>query len=133
MKFYNKEHKERYEDVLSRMTSTDNYHTSVAYLMSLDDNCYKHINDLFDFEDDSIKADGLNKAWNTSTTLKVIRLAFNLWNGYCYDDNDEVDSNFCVDNIFNCSYAEYFYQAIKLRYPGCFQYDNIMFHVEHCL
>lgn len=120
IKFYNEEHKNRYENVISRMRATDSYHSSVAYLLSLDDNCYKHINDLFDFDDDSIKSDGLNKAWNTSTTLKVVRLAYNLWNGYCYNSVDEVDRNFCVDNIFCCSYAEYFYQAIRLRYSEYF-------------
>lgn len=120
IKFLNAHHKTNYEKLINKMNLKDDYHLPLAYLFSLNSDCYKHINDLFDFEDDSIKIDGLNKAWQTSTSLQTVRLAFNLWNGYCYDGNDEVDSNFCVNNIFCCSYAEYFSQAIKLRYPGCF-------------
>jgi hypothetical protein len=52
---------------------------------------------------------------------------FNLWNG-CHSDGEtytdrhgeevELPSyRYTVDEIFNCSYAPYYWQAIRLRYP----------------
>jgi hypothetical protein len=109
------------------MKYSDVYHISVAYLLTLDDITRKHFSDVFDIDDDCIKHDALKDHWQTSTTLKVTRLAYNLWNG-CTDDGDEyTDSEgyteplpsemYSVDNIFCCSYARYFFEAVKLRFP----------------
>ena len=118
IKFLSVQHKRNYEKLISRMKSEDEYHSPLAYLFSLNSDCFNHVNDLFDFEDDCIKLDGLNKAWQTSTSLQTVRLAFNLWNFNCfYNDDGEVDANFCVSNIFGCTYVEYFCEAVKLRYP----------------
>lgn len=121
MKFYDEQHKANYENLLGRMRRTDDYHLPLAYLFSLNSDCLKHINDLFDFDEDTIKPNGLKKEWQTGTSKQFTRLAFNLWNGYCYESETmEVDKNFCIDNIFCCSYAEYFFEAIRLRYPVYF-------------
>ncbi|MDD4509461.1 MAG: DUF6075 family protein, partial [Oscillospiraceae bacterium] len=64
--------------------------------------------------------EGLHCGWQTGTSKIICRLAFNLWNGYCYEeceDDQPVSAYYVTDNIFCCSYAEYFFEAIRLRYP----------------
>ncbi len=113
MLFIDSEHELLYNDVLDNMRKQDCYHRSLAYLMTLDAACRKHIEDLYDFKEDIILFDGLDKGWQTDTSVKTTLLAFNLWCSYM----DEVDKKLSApDNIFNCSYAPYYYEAIDLRF-----------------
>lgn len=113
MKFIDKIHEKLYKEICSRMRYLDCYHYSVAYLIALDKVLRDHIDAVFDFEEDVIKPKCLYMGFQTGTSLKTTRLAFNLWNGF----NQDLSSNFTVDNIFCCSYAPYYWQAIQLRYP----------------
>lgn len=94
------------------MQCGDCYHMALAYLFSLDNNCYHHIADVFDFQNDSIILTAFEKEWQTGTSLKVTRLAYNLWNNW----NDGT-SDYSVGTIFSCSYAPYFWEAIRIRFP----------------
>lgn len=129
IKFYNDEHEKAFNQLCEQMLNRkkesrlDEYHTAAAYLLTLDKECRKHIDDLFNFEIDGIRPEGINKAWQTGTSLKTTRLAFNLWNG-CTRDDDENGSHgmpasplYTPEEIFSCSYAGYFIEAIKLRFP----------------
>lgn len=127
MIFYNIDHEKNYEATLNLMKPKDCYHKSLAYLLTLDTVCYEHIRELFDFLDNSIIPEGLYAAWQTSTSKRTSRLAFNLWNGYCSDgetyiandgfEDDLPSSYYSVSSIFCCQYAPYYWEAIKLRYP----------------
>lgn len=124
VKFMNEEHENRYYGILSRMGNTDEYHRAVAYLLALDNDCYKHIDSLYDFVDHGIKPWGaLNQAWQTGTSVKTTRLIFNLWNTRCYDldaDSREIKESarkYTVDEIFSSGLAFWYFEAVKLRYP----------------
>ena len=115
--FLDQEHRALFNEICSTMSSRaalDEYHLAAAYLMSLDTVCRKHTSDIFDFEEDCIKAGGLFKEWQTGTSTKTTRLIFNLWNGYTSEDEAR---DYTPESIFACSYAPYYWQAIKLRYP----------------
>lgn len=123
IEFKNDNHYDRYCEVRELMggSSRDPYRAAVAYLIALDPVVYAGRTDVFDFEDGSVKHDGINKAWQTSTSSRTTRLAFNLWNGWCYDNDDDwtdnkPDMRYAVDNIFCGEYAEYYWQAIKIRF-----------------
>lgn len=126
-KFYDKEHENAFYNILNRMKNTDCYHQAVAYLFALDTVCRQHLDDLFDFDENLIKRDGLHNGWQTGTSTKTTRLAFNLWNGCSSDGDTYLDedgyksdlpsSAYSVAEIFCCSYAPYYYEAIKIRYP----------------
>ena len=98
-----------------------------AYLLALNEDCRSHINDLYDFEERVILPEGLDQDWQTHTSLKTTRLAFNLFNGYCYDGqtytdtegykNDLPSQYYCPVHLFACNYAPYYWEAIKIRYP----------------
>jgi len=119
--FMDWKHKDTFIKFLNKMRCSDFYHQSVAYLLSLDRVCRKHIEDIFDFKEDLIKLDCFDISWQTSTSVKTIRLAFNLWNSY-YSESD-VESCL-VDEIFCCLYAPYYFEAIKLRFPYYFCNDS---------
>lgn len=88
-----------------------------------------HIGALYDVKKDVIIFEGLNKPFQTSTSRKTTRLAFNLWDGSVYDsdppetyineDGEKVyipSEYYAPDNIFNCTYAPYYMEALKMRF-----------------
>ena len=128
--FRDEEHKKSYYATLELMRNSDCYRKAVAYLFTLDPICFEHIRDIYDFSEDCIAPDGLNKAWQTGTSKKTTRLAFNLWNGWCTDGETYIGSDgfeeslpscyFTPNNIFCCEYAPYYVEALKLRFPEYF-------------
>jgi len=141
--FAGKKHEDLFFELFKKMKRKDCYHGAAAYLLSLDPVIQDHINNVFDFKEDVIKPECLRAAWQTGTSKKTTRLLFNLWNGTFKDperpadedeeiktsrqriiDEDEAERERCrtsmyyaPDEIFSCSYAPYYWQAIQLRYP----------------
>lgn len=112
-------HKEHYEALRERILRdptayTDNYREALCYLLALNEDCYNHINDLYDFSEYAIIPDGINKAWQTSSSTKTTRLAFNLFTSSCMWCDEGTERYCAVDEIFNSSYAPYFVEAVKL-------------------
>lgn len=118
MKFRNEEHKQRFLQLLAQMKRQDAYHRSAAYLMAL---VPMVANDVFDFEEDAIKHEGLYAGWQTGSSRKATRLMFSLWNG-CYQDHaadnpEETSCYYTVDEIFcNYEYAPWFFEAVRIRF-----------------
>ena len=135
IKFCGKDHEDLFYTLFKKMKSKDCYHGAAAYLLSLDTVLKDHINRVFDFKEDIIKPECIYEPWQTGTSKKTTRLLFNLWNGKYkdierrFDDDEEMDEDeeqkriaysstyYTPDEIFCCSYAPYFWQAIQLRYP----------------
>ena len=107
IKFKNAQHEERYEKLRVRMKN-DVYRLPLAYLFALNDECYRHINDLYNFNSDSINPAGLETEWQTGTSLKFTKLAFNLYNGW---------EQCNVSDVFACSDGVYMLEAVKIRFP----------------
>jgi hypothetical protein len=124
MKYKNKKHEARYNEIIAKMRRDDVYHRSAAYLIALNEDCYRHISDIFSLVNDRINIEGLAKPWQTSGSLRATRLMFNLWNEFCYDDSEAdepaVSYSYTVSDIFNNEDAAYFFEAVKLRYPENF-------------
>ena len=130
MIFIDNEHEKFFHEIDNHMHSHDCYYRPVAYLIALDTVCREHIEDIFDFNDSCILPDCLNKGWQTGTSMKTIRLAFNLWNGYCTDGDtfinkygyeDELpSSHYTPDSLFCSEYAPYYFEAVKLRHSRFF-------------
>lgn len=116
--FRNERHEQEYEELCERMKYLDCYHRAMAYLITLDEVLRNHVMEIFDLKEDSIRSEGLDKAFQTDTSKQTTRLAFNLWNGFCYEaETNLISRYFTVDNIFNCNeYAQYYWQAIKIRF-----------------
>lgn len=116
MIFHDNQHEFTYQELCKHMKYLDCYHRSFAYLLSLDTVLRDHIEDVYDIQEDVIKPEGLEKAFQTGTSMKTTRLAFNLWNGYCSED-EQPSSYYTPEQIFSCqAYAPYYWQAIKIRF-----------------
>lgn len=123
MIYYDDKHLTAYENLLSRY-KTDVYYKALAYLLALDSSCREHLNDLFDFDHGLIKPEALAQSWQTSTSLKTTRLAFSLYTGglvWCPDDELRRCS---VPELFCCSLAPYYWEAIKIRFPEYTDYNK---------
>lgn len=120
------EHELFYKSCLERSIK-DVYRKSLFYCLGIDPNIRAHIERLYDFEDESIKLEGINEAWQTGGSTAVTRLAFNLYSGstpttYLYEESEEDRlqecSQYAVSDIFSRSICnmEYLIEAIKLRF-----------------
>lgn len=119
MKFRDDNHKKDYIELLQKMNASDGdvYRKALAYLITLDTVCSEYIERMYDFKERCIISECLAEEWQTGTSLKTTRLAFNLFNGglgWC----DEEDRRLVTPaEIFCCKYAPYYFEAVKLRYP----------------
>lgn len=125
-KFKDLDHHQFYEGMI-RMTHshTDPYRQALFYLLGLTIETRSHVRDLYDFDDNSICLEGLNKGWQTSSSIKLTRLAFNLYNGYSGDDEYDAARNYSPYFLFDTHLLPYFFEAAKLRYP---EYANLHTH-----
>ncbi|WP_025845213.1 DUF6075 family protein [Paenibacillus ehimensis] len=133
-KFKDLEHHQFYEGNI-RMTRSqqDPYRQALFYLLGLTSQTRRHIRDLYDFEESSIRLEGLQQGWQTSSTVKLTRLAFNLYNGYTGDAELGAPRNYSPYFIFDTGLLPYFFEAIKLRFPEYARiqvYDSIHFPQE---
>ncbi len=112
--FSNTEHQIFYTENIKSCKINDCFHRAFLYIMGLAPETRKNIRRLFDFKNDCVIPKGLQEEWQTDSSEKICRLAFNLWNGYI---DKECPKNSTPEKLFCCSYAPYFQEGIKLRYP----------------
>jgi len=118
--FASEDHKIHYEESINKCRRWDSYHQAFFYLIAACPITWSGLDDLFDFENDCIKPEGLYEPWQTGGTTKLCRMAFNLWNDFAGEDNDAA-AHYTPSNLFCCEFAPYFVEAIKLRYPEYFK------------
>ena len=99
----------------TRKTVEDPYRKALFYALGLTNETRKNIVNLYDFNEGVIILEGLQRPWQTGTSGRVTRLAFNLFNDYNGEGDESV--NFTPSNIFCDSLMPYLFEAIKLRYP----------------
>ena len=123
--FNGKEHENFFYGMLAKCDNYDVYHQALAYCLGISDDVRRNIGDIYDFSTECIKPKCLHHGWITSGSAKIVRMAFNL---YCnsmpsVDDMKTKDeklrecATYTAEELFCCSYAKYFWEAIKLRYP----------------
>ena len=82
--------------------------------MGIAEETRKNIHLMFNFKEDCIEPEGMHGGWQTSGTVKVCHLAFNLWNNYTEKGREK---SFTPEDLFCCEFAPYFMEGIKVRYP----------------
>ena len=60
----------------------DSYHQAFFYCVGISDMTRDNVKRLFSFQEDCINPGALHEGWQTSGSMRITRLAFNLWNGY---------------------------------------------------
>lgn len=112
IRFISEEHYSFFMDCMTRVSVRDSYHMALLYTLGLTEETRAHVDELFNFHYSFICIPE-NQYWQTGTTRMVCRLAFNLWNGYIWD-NDAY--SVCPYEIFDCELAPYFLEAIKVKF-----------------
>lgn len=125
MIFKNEQHERFFEEYLIKCRYRDVYHAALVYCLGISEDTRNNVNRIYDFKSGFVKTECLHEGWQTSGSLKIIRMAFNLYNNgtpsvYDYDDSEEQleeCQKYTVEDLFCCGYAPYFWQAVKIRYP----------------
>lgn len=122
MVFKDKQHEAFYKHNIEKTGShKDPYRKALFYTLGLMEETRNNIDTLYDYKERGIKFEGLNMAWQTGTSKRLTRLAFNLYNGYSGDTENESISddsqNYTPYYLFDNSLAFYMLEAIKVRYP----------------
>jgi hypothetical protein len=112
--FNSEAHELFYKEMLSRTKQTDVYYKAFFYCIGISETTRKHIEYLFDFKEGGIMPEYLHQAFQTGTSYKVTRMAYNLWNGYVEEGAENLTT---PSSLFACEYAAEFHQAIKIRFP----------------
>lgn len=117
MLFYDTAHRDFFLDKV-KQNEFDCYNLSVIYLLSLTDDTRKHFDKIYNINKKEIQPDVLQEPWQTSTSLAITRLAFNLFNGYVGGEAREQEAyKYAVDNLFyHREFTKYFYEAVKIRF-----------------
>lgn len=119
MEFKDEKHKDFFIKNIERTGSQrDTERKALFYALGLTAETRNHIDQLYDFKENCIRPEGLKGPWQTGGTIRVCRLAFNLYNGTCGQDEDsEQPRNYTPYNLFNCGLAHYMLEAVRIRYP----------------
>lgn len=125
--FTSEAHENFYNTYLAQCRYQDVYHRALVYCLGIDRDTRNHVKQIYDFRTGSVKPECLHDGWQTSGSVKIVRMAFNLYcNGtpsvHNYEEDDlEGQLNECqyytVEELFCCGYAPYFWEAVKIRYP----------------
>ena len=82
IKFRDTAHRDFFLENMMKCRVNDCYHRAFFYVMGIASETRANINQMFNFKEDCIEPEGMHGGWQTSGTVKVCHLAFNLWNGY---------------------------------------------------
>lgn len=118
IKFKNEEHEKGFNDFMEKanVEDWDKERTALFYIFALFSETREHINDLYDFHENCININGLNKGWQTGGTTKATKLAFNLFNNWHGEDTEH--ENYSPLEIFSVSteYRNYMLLAVQIRF-----------------
>lgn len=128
MRFIDNEHKSFYEQ---RVTD-DIYRNAFFYLVGICPDTRGNLSSLYDEKEKTIKPESIHAGWQTGGTVRITRLAFNLFSDVTptairfnedgsakpYNEEDYKEcALYSAVEIFDSPYAPYFWEAIKLRFP----------------
>lgn len=133
--FESEEHYNFYFEKVGKLHA-DNYLKALIYAVGICPDTRRRWLSFYDESERSIKPEVINEGWQTGTSSKVTRLAYQLYtdgtptaNTYDEQDRETQDfkecSRYSVSDIFCCEYAPFFVEAIKLRYPEYFSRRNV--------
>lgn len=129
--FISDAHEKFYYEKLKEVRYQDAYHKALCYCLGISDDTRRNVYRIYDFKTGYVKTECLHEGWQTSGSVKVVRMAFNLYcNGtpsaFDYKDAEEqVDEcrRYSAEELFCCAYAPFFWQAVQIRYPEYAEYN----------
>lgn len=77
--FYSNIYKEVHYEKLKEVRYQDVYHKALCYCLGISVDTRRNINSIYDFKTGCVKTECLHEGWQTSGSMKVVRMAFNLY------------------------------------------------------
>ena len=77
--FKNKEHEKFYTEYLEKCRYQDVYHQALVYCLGIDRDTRNNVNKIYNFKTGCVKTECLLEGWQTSGSLRIVRMAFNLY------------------------------------------------------
>ncbi|MBZ9684983.1 DUF6075 family protein [Clostridium estertheticum] len=113
IRFKDTEHEQSFLEFIAsdNVEVNDVERLSLFYLLALNKDTRRSINSLYNFEGRHIEPEALDRGWQTSSSRKVTKLAFNLFNNF----NDREYDDFSPLELFSTSDALYMSEALKIR------------------
>ena len=97
--FKSNAHEKFYYEKLKEVQYQDEYHMALCYCLGISDDTRRNIDRIYDFETGCVKPACLYEGWQTSGSMKVVRLAFNL---YC-NGTPSVDEDTTIEEqLYEC-------------------------------
>ena len=92
--FISEAHEKFYYEKLKEVRYQDVYHKALVYCLGISNDTRRNIKSIYDFKTGNVKTKCLHEGWQTSGSVKVVRMAFNLYhNGtpsvFDYDDAEK--------------------------------------------
>ena len=92
--FISDAHEKFYYEKLKEVRYQDVYHKALLYCLGISDDTRRNVYRIYDFKNGNVKTECLQEGWQTSGSMRVVRMAFNLYcNGtpsvFDYDDTEE--------------------------------------------
>ena len=98
MVFANEEHEMFYYEKLEQARYQDCYHKALIYILGISEDTRNYFSQIYDIKSGSIKTERLHQRWQTSGSVRVVRLAFNLYTDGTpsVDDYESRDDSFLL-------------------------------------
>lgn len=114
--FKSSEHEQFYNEQLAKCRDKDSYHKALMYAIGINEVTRQHLNEIYNFKTRCIKWECLTAGWQTGSSIRTLRLAFNLFTGYTGDD-DKIE-RYTVSELFGYSDVLFLLQTIAIRYEA---------------
>ena len=128
IRYKNEKHENFVRECIRRAKTNEIYHVALFYTLGLSDDCQNNINSLYNFNTGCVKQiRGEEYGWVTGTDIRIIRLAYNLYNNgapTAFEIEDAEDKcnelkNYLPTAIFgylDSEMIEYCFEAIRIRF-----------------
>lgn len=77
--FISDAHEKFCKEKLKEVRYQDVYHKALVYCLGICNDTRRNINSIYDFKTGCVKTECLQEGWQTSGSVKVVRVAFNLY------------------------------------------------------
>lgn len=77
--FISEAHEKFFHEKLKEVRYQDAYHRALVYCLGISEDTRRNVYNIYDFKTGCVKTECLNEGWQTSGSVKVVRMAFNLY------------------------------------------------------
>ena len=112
--FISEAHEKFYYEKLKEVRYQDVYHKALCYCLGINDDTRRNANRIYDFKTGCVKTECLHEGWQTSGSVKVVRMAFNL---YCNATPSVDDYTDAEEQINECRHTQWGnYSAVPMHH-----------------